>query len=44
MPLTPEANLSGSEYLYHCPRVLDLLDQFFGLDIVHSMNPGNTVT
>ena len=44
MPLTPEANLSRSECSYQCLGLLDLLNQFFGLDIVHSMNSSDTVT
>lgn len=44
MPLTPEANLSGNEYPAQCPGVSDLLDQFLGLDIVHSVYSSDTVT
>lgn len=44
MPLTPEANLSESEYIYQCVGGLDSLDQFFGLDIVHSVDSSNSIT
>ena len=44
MPLTPEANLRGLAQGRRNTLEPDVLDKLLGLDIVHSMNTGNTIT
>ena len=47
MPLTPDANLAVVRFFEpnaNRAAALNVLDEFFGLDVAHAMDTSNTIT